>query len=166
MTLPHEPDDIAGLNPSEYHRIVAPALKTAAQVAAARGDPLLVNDMASMLALWHVADLLAQHELADPTRPPDASPRGVIETAARGACVMVLQQAELDRDAITDCLDALSRAHAMLGADGIFDDYRDPIARAWHHLREGHSAAADSALKRSVTDLVAAIDAWEAARGG
>ena len=38
MTLPHEPDDIAGLNPSEYHRIVAPALKTAAQVVRPGGN--------------------------------------------------------------------------------------------------------------------------------
>lgn len=160
----HEPDEIAGLNPSEYHRIVAPALKVTADVAASRGDPMLLNDMASMLALLRIASLLGEHELADPARAPDASARPVIENAPQGACVMVLQEGELEREAITDCLQALERAYVMLEADGVFGGDYEPVLSAWQYLRDGRNDAAERVLKRIASNLVDAIDRWEATR--
>ena len=42
---------VDGLLPEEYQQIVAPAMKAAADLAAARGDPYLFNDLPSMLTL-------------------------------------------------------------------------------------------------------------------
>lgn len=162
--MPPEPDDIAGLSPSEYHHVVGPALKIAAEVAATRGDPMLLNDMASMLALLHITSVLGKCELSAPSGAPDASAREVIANAPRGACVMVLREGQLEREAINDCLQALEQAHAMLEADGVFNDYDEPISRAWHHLNDGQNHTAEHVLKRTATNLVAAIDRWEAAR--
>lgn len=162
--MTEQSDDIVGLNPDEYHRIVAPVLKIMAQIAADRGDPMLLNDMASMLAVWHCVGALGECELTDPARSPDASPRDMVEQAGRGACVMVLQEGEMDREVIADCLGALRRAHDMLAADGVFDASQEPLTRAWHHLRAEQNEAGEQVLRQSATALVEAIDAWEMAR--
>lgn len=158
-------DDVAGLNPSEYHRIVAPTLKVMAEIAADRGDPMLLNDMASMLAVWHFSHLLGECELSGPTRGPDASPREIIAQTPRGACLMVLQEGEMDREVVADCLGALQRAHEMLDHDGVFEACGESVVRAWHELREGRRDAGEQALKEAAQTLVGAIDAWEMARG-
>ena len=50
---------VDGLLPEEYQQVVAPALKAAADLAAARGDPYLFNDLPSMLALMILVKGLA-----------------------------------------------------------------------------------------------------------
>ena len=42
---------VDGLLPEEYQAVVAPAMRAAAELAAARGDPYLFNDVACMLGL-------------------------------------------------------------------------------------------------------------------
>lgn len=153
-----------GLLPEEYQAVIAPAMQAAAELAAARGDPYLYNDLACMLALMvlvrDLADLyqdqwgaLGQH-----------SPAAVFAAAPSAACVMVLSEYELEPDSIHQMTTALERAAAQLSDDGVFGPERVEVQKAWDALNGGKRDTARAFLRQAASRIANAVDAWEAVR--
>jgi len=153
-----------GLLPEEYQAVVAPAMRAAAELAAARGDPYLYNDLACMLALLVlVGDLgdlyqdqwgaLGQH-----------SPAAVFAAAPTAACVMVLTEYELEAESISHMTAALERAAAQLSAESVFGPERVHVQKAWDAFNSGKHDSANAYLRQAATQIANAVDAWEAQR--
>ncbi|MGR9091018.1 MAG: hypothetical protein ACU85U_10615 [Gammaproteobacteria bacterium] len=153
-----------GLLPEEYQAVVAPAMQAAAELAAARGDPYLYNDLACMLALMvlvrDLADLyqdqwgpLGQH-----------SPPEVFAAAPSAACVMVLSEYELEPDSIRHMSAALERATVQLSADGVFGPERIDVHKAWAARIDGKTDSANAYMRQAASRIANAVDAWEARR--
>lgn len=153
-----------GLLPEEYQAVIAPAMQAAAELAAARGDPYLYNDLACMLALMtlvrDLADLyqdqwgpLGQHSAA-----------AVFAAAPTAACVMVLTEYELEPESIRHMSTALERAAAQLSADGVFGPERVEVQKAWNALIDGKRDTAQAFLRQAASRIANAVDAWEARR--
>ena len=145
-----------GLLPEEY--------QAAAELAAARGDPYLYNDLACMLALMvlvrDLADLyqdqwgpLGQHS------PPD-----VFAAAPSAACVMVLSEYEIETDSIRQMTTALERAAEQLTADGVFGPERVEVHKAWKAFLEDKRDSAQAWMRQAASRIANAVDAWEARR--
>ncbi len=154
--------DINSLDPETYHRVVAPALQVAAEVAAGRGDPQLYNDMASMLALMALVAGLCECLRAD--GECDDGTQQALAQAPMGACVMVLQESALADAQINDCLWALSAAYAQLSEQGVIGSERRLVRDAWAHLHQDERVAARGVLGLAAAAVVAAVDDWEQAR--
>jgi len=153
-----------GLLPEEYQAVIAPAMQAAAELAAARGDPYLYNDLACMLALMvlvrDLADLyqdqwgpLGQH-----------SPPEVFAAAPSAACVMVLSEYEIETDSIRHMTTALERAAEQLTADGVFGPERVEVHKAWNALLEHKRDTAQAYMRQAASRIANAVDAWEARR--
>ncbi len=151
--------DPDALNPRTYHRVIGPALKIAANVAAKRGHPTLHDDMPAMLALvemvTRLADLFTEHY------PAAAKEEPMLEHAATGACVMVFQQAKMAADAIGQCLAALETAYRQLYEHEVLDEARPFIAMAWEHLDDEQREDAEKCLTQATERTIAAIEAWQ-----
>jgi hypothetical protein len=151
--------DPDALEPATYHRVIGPALKVAADVAAKRGHPTLHDDMPAMLALvdmvTRLADLFVEHY-------PDAeNDRQMLDNAATGACVMVFQQAKLPADAIGQCLAALETAYRQLYEHDVIEQARPFVAMAWQHLDDDQREDAEKCLRQATESTIAAIEAWQ-----
>jgi hypothetical protein len=153
-----------GLLPEEYQAVIAPAMQAAAELAAARGDPYLYNDLACMLALMvlvrDLADLyqdqwgpLGQHS------PPD-----VFAAAPSAACVMVLSEYEIETDSIRHMTTALERAAEQLTADGVFGPERVEVHKAWSAFLDDKRDSAQAWMRQAASRIANAVDAWEARR--
>ena len=161
----NEAQEAAGLlTPAEYRLLAAPALQTAAELAAQRGDPHLYNDMASMLALLGMVSALVHAHLEQGVA--GASPRAVLEAAPLAVCALVFTESGLEALEVGECLRALSAAYLQLlrqGALGPQDAYVD---KAYHELHLGQVPAAMQNLKLAAHAMARAVDAWEARRAG
>ncbi|MAS10442.1 hypothetical protein J7355_08365 [Endozoicomonas sp. G2_2] len=151
--------DPEALDPKTYHRVIGPALKAAADIAAKRGHPTLHDDMPAMLALvdmvTRLTDLFIEHY------PKAARDEPMLENAATGACVMVFQQAKMPADAIGQCLAALETAYRQLYEHDVIDDARPFIAMAWEHLDDDQRDEAAQCLQQASERVIAAIEAWQ-----
>lgn len=157
-------DSIPSLPADEYHLIVSPVLQATAEIAAARGDPDLYNDMASMLALMALVQALGDcylQQRSDET----AAVREAVEAAPTGACLMVLNRSELDSDQIGDCVGALQAATRQLVAAQVLGREQKLAREAWQCLLDNDRAGAVTRLKRATVGIVTDIDQWERARG-
>jgi hypothetical protein len=153
-----------GLLPEEYQAVIAPAMQAAAELAAARGDPYLYNDLACMLALMTLVRDLADLYLDQWGPLGQHSPAPVFAAAPSAACVMVLSEYELEPDSIRHMTAALERAAAQLGADGVFGPERVEVQKAWDALIDGKRDAAQAYLRQAASRIAHAVDAWEARR--
>lgn len=152
------------LKPEEYQAVIGPALHAAADIAAARGDPDLYNDMASMLTLMTlVRDLadLYQHEWG---AMGQLSAPALFEAAPGAACVIVLQEQELADDAIVMMLEALTRAESLIRADNALGAERVEVQKSWDAYLAKNPELAHSYLKQAARKCVSIIDQWEMAR--
>ncbi len=150
------------LTPAEYPLLAAPALQTAAELAAQRGDPHLYNDMASMLALLGMVSALVHAYLEEGLA--GASPCTALEAAPLAVCALVFTESGLEAPQVDACLRALSAAYLQLlrqGALGPQDAYVD---KAYKELRSGQHPAALQSLKLAAHAMARAVDAWEARR--
>lgn len=163
---PNEPsgNDMPLLPSEQYELIVAPVLQVAAKSAATRGDPVLYNDMASMLALMSLVEALAKRYLDDHPDTPEAL-RHAIQAAPSSACTMALQRGELSPAQIGDCIWSLEAATEQLRAARVLGHESAVAAKIWTLLTSGDRSGALSALLGATKDIVAAIDAWERQRG-
>jgi hypothetical protein len=164
MLVDNTSDSIPSLPADEYHLIVSPVLQATAEIAAARGDPDLYNDMASMLALMALVQALGNcylQQRADDT----AAVREAVEAAPTGACLMVLNRSELDADQIGDCIGALQAATRQLIEAHVLGHEQKLAHEAWQCLLDNDRAGAVTRLNRATVGIVTAIDQWERARG-
>lgn len=151
--------DLNALDQEAYHAVVGPALKAAADAAAKRGDPTLHADLPAMLALVDISTHLAY--LYGETYPDSNVDKSQLESAPAGACVMVLQEAEMEPEAIDQCLTALKMAHEKLYEQDVISAARPFIAHAWEHIVDGQREQAANCLTMAVNTIVAAIETWE-----
>jgi len=150
------------LTPVEYQLLAAPALQTAVELAAQRGNPHLYNDMASMLALLGMVGALVHTYLEESTA--DASPRAVLEAAPLSVCALVFTESGLEAFRVDDCLRALSAAYLQLLRHGVLGPQDAYIEKAYRELRAGQRPAAQGSLKLAAYAIARAVDAWEARR--
>lgn len=153
-------DNLDALDPETYHAVVGPPLKVCADVAAKRGDPTLHADMAAMLALIDLVARLA--DLHAETHGIGDEARDLLNAAPAAACVMVLQEAKLDADAVGQCLAALEAAYAQLAEHDVTEGARPHVAMAWELLQDGDREGALDCLEQAARQIVAAIEAWQA----
>lgn len=149
--------DPEALDPKAYHAIVGPALQTAAEVAADRGDPTLAADMPAMLALIDLITCLA----GDYDGRTGYALDDLVNGAPAAACVMVMQEAKLGEEAIGQCLAALEAAYAQLAEHGVTAPARELISQGGRRLRQGERAAGLAYLKQATQKIVAAIEDWQ-----
>lgn len=152
------------LLPEEYQSVVAPALKAAAELAAARGDPYLFNDLPSMLSLMVMVQGLADRYQDQWGALGQISPLAVFKQAPIAACVMVLNEYEVDEDSISAMTSALQAAHEKLVADQVFGAESAQVQKAWNAIVESKGELAAAHLRQAATIIAAAIDKWEGAR--
>lgn len=150
----------AGLSPRDYHRLVAPALKVCADLAAKRGDPVLYNDMPSMLALMALVAGLAECYRSE----GGAAPAETLARTPLAACWMVLQESSLAEVQVDDCLHALELAYGQLERSAVLGPERELVARAWRDLEAGDSERGSGILQLAASQVAEAIDRWEAQR--
>ncbi|MFT4581287.1 MAG: hypothetical protein ACI915_004172 [Gammaproteobacteria bacterium] len=150
-----------GLLPEEYQAVVAPAMQAAAELAAARGDPYLYNDLACMLALMamirDLCDLYqdkwgALGQLSTPAQ---------FTAAPLAGCVMVLSEYEIELESIQSMSDALEGAYIKLSADNIFGPERVYIQKAWDARVAREFDKANAFMRQAAAATANAIDGWE-----
>lgn len=151
--------DPEALDPAVYHTIVGPVLQVAADAAAKRGDPTLHADMPAMLALVDIVTRLA--DLYMETWPDSGADTEMLQGAPAAACVMVLQEAGLEAQAIGQCLAALETAYTQVHENNVIDDARPHVAMAWEHLADGQQEQARECLTRAAQTIIAAIEDWQ-----
>lgn len=145
---------------SEYHAIVAPALQVSAELAAARNDPDLYNDMASMVVLRVMIQTLGQCFLEEHQSASDSLKKN-IDAAADGACGMVLKRGELSAAQLHDCLWALQTATRQLADAHVFEQDHEHLREAARLLSAGNRKAAFGQLTLAAGGMATAIDKWE-----
>lgn len=151
--------ELSALDEHAYHAVIGPALRVAAEAAAKRGDPTLHADMPAMLALVDISTHLAH--LYIETYPDSSVDQSKLDEASAAACVMVLQEAEMEPYAIEECLQALQAAYKQLYEHAVVDDARPFIAHAWEHLVDDQREPAHACLTLAANTIIAAIENWQ-----
>ena len=152
------------LLPEEYQSVIAPALKAAADLAAARGDPYLFNDLPSMLSLMVMVRGLADRYQDQWGPLGQISPIEVFNQAPVAACVMVLNEYEVDEDSTVAMTAALKAAQDKLFEDKVFGAESAQIQKAWSAILDNKTELASAHLRQAATITAAAVDKWEASR--
>lgn len=149
------------IDPDTYHAVVGPSLQAAAAIAAERGDPTLAADMAAMLALIELVNLLtAQYNEQAVNTADDA--QEWLHGAPAAACVMVMQEARLEQSAIGQCLAALEAAYAQLAEHRVTQPAHELIFRAGLQIQSGERKLAATTLKQATRSVIHEIEAWRA----
>ncbi len=149
------------LKPEEYQAVIGPALHAAADIAAARGDPDLFNDLSSMLALMtlvrDLADLYQHHWGA----LGQISASEIFEAAPFAACVIVLQEQELPPESITAMTQALDDANTILRKENLLGRERVEVQKAWDAFLDQNPELGHTHLKQAARSVTNIIDTWE-----
>lgn len=152
------------LLPEEYQYVVAPALKAAADLAAARGDPYLFNDLPSMLTLMVLVKGLADRYQHQWGALGQISSAEIFKQAPIAATVMVLTEYELEEDSIAAMKQALEGAFQRLQQAQVFGQESAQVQKAWDALLKDRGDLAAAHLRQAATITAAAIDGWEQGR--
>ena len=152
------------LTPEEYQLLAAPALETAAQLAAQRGDPHLFNDMPTMLALLGMVSALTYAHLERVSSLPEASTRATLEAAPLAVCTLVFTRSGLTAGEVRQCIEALSAAFLQLLRQGVLGAQGAFVETAYEQLLAGDRPAALRSLRKAAQAIVGAVDAWEASQ--
>ena len=155
---------VDGLLPEEYQAVVAPAMQAAAELAAARGDPYLFNDLACMLGLMVMVRDLADLYQDQWGALGQVSPAQQFAAAPKAACVMVLSEYEVEADSIQSMTAALVSAYETLSKDNVFGRERIQIQKAWDARNNQQHEAADAFMRQAAAAIAGAVDVWESQR--
>lgn len=148
------------LDDEQYRRIVAPVFRAATEMAAARNDPDLVNDMASMIALRVLVGRFGDFYLAEHVDCPLLQQQA-IRQAPENACVMPLQRAGMEGAQLRDCLWALTEATKRLTWADVVGMETTQAKVAWDRYAAGDEEAGLKELKIAAATLINKIDRWE-----
>jgi hypothetical protein len=151
-----------GLLPEEYQAVIAPAMQAAAELAAARGDPYLYNDLACMLTLMVLVRDLADLYQDQWGALGQTSVPSLFAAAPQAACVMVMTEYEIEPSSIRSMTAALARAHEQISNDNVFGPERVQIQKAWAARNANNVDTANAFMRQAATATATAIDAWEA----
>ncbi len=154
-----------GLLPEEYQAVVAPAMQAAAELAAARGDPYLYNDLACMLTLMVLVRDLADLYQDQWAALGQTSAPAIFAAAPVAAVVMVMTEYELEPSSIQSMTAALERAYQQIANDNVFGPERIQIQKAWDARIADKVDTANAFMRQAAAATAGAIDAWESHRG-
>lgn len=151
--------DIAPETQTLFDELIRLPLQIASEIAARRDNRLNLHaDMPCMLALMftiaNLADLAAEPE--DSHQIDQAQ----LDDAANAACLMVLQRAELESDALADCMHALHRGLEETIRHGVLGPQASHCHEAWPLMQAGNTAAATQQIALAIQQGVTAIDRW------
>ncbi|MEM7468264.1 MAG: hypothetical protein AAF387_15445 [Pseudomonadota bacterium] len=149
------------LLPEEYQQIVAPALKAAAELAAARGDPYLFNELPCMISLMVLVKGMADRYQDKWGALGQSSASSVFEQAPVAACVMVLNEYEVEETSISAMTAALSKAYSTLQSENIFGAESVQLQKAWEAQLAENDELCAVYLRQAATSVAKAVDAWE-----
>lgn len=157
-------NNIQNLKPEEYQAIIGPSLHAAADIAAARGDPDLFNDLSSMLALMTLV-----HDLSDLYQYQwgalgQMSTPDVFERAPLAACVIVLNEQKLESESVSAMTQALDKAYCILRKEAVLGIERVEVQKAWDAMLEHKSDLAHEHMKQATRKIVHLIETWEIER--
>ncbi len=150
-----------GLLPEEYQAVIAPAMQAAAELAAARGDPYLYNDLACMLTLMVLVRDLADLYQDQWGALGQTSTPALFAAAPKAACVMVMTEYEIETGSIQSMTAALERAHEQLARGNVFGPERVQIQKAWDARNANNIETANAFMRQAATVTASAIDSWE-----
>ena len=150
------------LSPDEYRLLAGPALKAAAQVAAARDNRDLFRDMASMLALLATVTALTRCYQAAGSDTPVYLSR--LESVPIAVCALVFTRSGLAPSEVRDCLAALPRAYQMLVEAGVLVPEDVHMKQAYAALVAGETERADQLLAQVGHAITNTVDRWEEQR--
>ena len=150
-----------GLLPEEYQAVIAPAMQAAADLAAARGDPYLYNDLACMLTLMVLVRDLADLYQDQWGALGQTSTSALFAAAPKAACVMVMAEYEIGTSSIQSMIVALERAHEQLMRDNVFGPERVQIQKAWDARNANNMKTANAFMRQAAAATASAIDSWE-----
>ncbi len=149
------------LKPEEYQAVIGPSLHAVADVAAARGDPDLFNDLPSMLALMtlirDLGDLYQHHWSA----MGQLSASTIFDAAPLAACLVVLQEHELQKESIEPMIQALDTAYVMLREENLLGRERVDVQKAWDAFLDKNMELAHTHMKQAARTVTNIIDTWE-----
>lgn len=154
------------LSPEEYQMIIAPSLKVAAELAASRGDPTLLQDLPSMLCLIHMVDSLKSYYVDEWLVMNGVPSEESLQNAAEAACMMVLTEGNVPKNYMPTMISALNRAYQQVIAEGISVESDAVIKRAWESVKKNENAQFLALLEQAAKKFVLGIDAWEKSRNG
>ena len=150
-----------GLLPEEYQVVIAPAMQAAADLAAARGDPYLYNDLPCMLTLMVLVRDLADLYQDQWGALGQTSTSALFTAAPKAACVMVMTEYEIETSSIQSMIVALERAHEQLMRDNVFGPERVQIQKAWDARNANNMETANAFMRQAAAATASAIDSWE-----
>ena len=143
-----------------FNELVRLPLQVASELAARRDNRLNLHaDMPCMLALMFTVENLA--EQARDHRGDVPIPEEQLNDAANASCLMVLQRAGLEGEALGACLGALHAALDQMVRHGVLGPQAAHCHDAWPLMLGGDTTAAARAVQRAVHESVHAIDEWE-----
>ncbi|KXJ44266.1 MAG: hypothetical protein AXW16_01485 [Cycloclasticus sp. Phe_18] len=152
------------LSPEEYQMIVGPSLKVAAELAASRGDPTLLQDLPSMLCLMHLVTSLKDYYVDEWAVMTAMSSHASLEKAAEAACMMVLTEANVGKNELGSMISSLVRAYEQILGVGITAESDTDIQRAWEAMKFSENEQFLALLEQAAKKFVIAVDSWERAR--
>ncbi|MBV1913599.1 MAG: hypothetical protein KUG55_08245 [Cycloclasticus sp.] len=152
------------LSPEEYQMIVGPSLKVAAELAASRGDPTLLQDLPSMLCLMHLVTSLKDYYVDEWAVMTAMSSHASLEKAAEAACMMVLTEANVGKNELGSMISSLVRAYEQILGVGITAESDTDIQRAWEAMKLSENEQFLALLEQAAKKFVIAVDSWERAR--
>lgn len=152
------------INPNEYQLLVAPVLQVVTEIAAKRGDKQCFNDLPAMVAMLSLGTSLSNFYWQEWGELGEASSEEAIQAAGLGACVMVLQNAELESQQINDMVLGLANGFRKLTMDSVIGEEVEIVEKAWRNMVEGDMDAARENLKHAAMAVVIAVETWEERR--
>lgn len=152
------------LSPEEYQMIVGPSLKVAAELAASRGDPTLLQDLPSMLCLMHLVTSLKDYYVDEWAVMTAMSSHASLEKAAEAACMMVLTEANVGKNELGSMISSLVRAYEQILGVGITAESDADIKRAWEAMKLSENEQFLVLLEQAAKKFVIAVDSWERTR--
>ncbi|MEW4981568.1 MAG: hypothetical protein AB1Y26_12130 [Cycloclasticus sp.] len=161
MSNVNQPD---WLSPEEYQMIVAPSLKVAAELAASRGDPTLLQDLPSMLCLMHLVTSLRKYYVDEWAVLSAMSSEESLQRAPEAACMMVLTEGNVGKAEMSSMISSLNRAYQQILDAAIMADADADIKRAWEAMKLSEHEQFLALLEQAAKKFVIGIDAWEKGR--
>lgn len=164
--IPAQQTDLATL--TLFERLVRLPLQIASELAAARDNELNLHaDMPCMLALMFTIHNLAGLAQADTVESSEENADSATDTeqlddAANASCLMVLQRAGVQGEALAECLHALHAALDHMIRHGVLGPQAAHCHTAWPCLRDNRLQDASNSLRAAIHECVHAVDEWEA----
>jgi hypothetical protein len=151
------------LTPDEYLAVVAPVLETCTALAAERGDPLLYNDLPSMLAVTLLIDGMGQLHRAASAPLGQVAEESVYRELPFAVAVMVLLEGGVESPRLEQMETALRAIHARVAAGPELEAPRLLVAPAWVAVLERRQVDAKAALRIAARRIIAVVEALDTA---